>query len=110
MPWNIRGYDPCIPGLDSIPEPADFVVCTDCLEHIEPDYLDNVLDDLNRVTKKIGFFAIATGPAVKILDDGRNAHLIQEGMDWWKSRLETRFKIKHAENHRRGIAFLVEAK
>ena len=32
--FPIRNYDPCIPGLDAPPEPADVVACTDVLEHI----------------------------------------------------------------------------
>lgn len=86
-------YDPCIAGRDTRPEPADMVICTDVLEHIEPELLDNVLDDLQRLTKKVGFFAIHTGPAKKVLSDGRNAHLIQEEYRWWLPRLWDRFDI-----------------
>ena len=63
------------------------------LEHIEPACLDEVLDDLERVTRKIGFFVIANRPAKKVLADGRNAHLIQEDVDWWRARLERRFAM-----------------
>ncbi len=89
--WPIRNYDPCIVGLDAPPEPADIVVCTDVLEHIEPECLDEVLDDLARVTRRIGFFVIATRPAEKLLPDGRNAHLIQEPVAWWLPKLTQRF-------------------
>ena len=91
--FEIRNYDPCIEGLDAEPQPADLVACTDVLEHIEPDCLDAVLDDLKRVTRKVGFFVIANRPAKKVLPDGRNAHLIQEGLDWWRGRLERRFAM-----------------
>jgi len=91
--FPIHNYDPCIAGLDAPPEPADIVVCTDVLEHIEPDCLDEVLDDLRRVTRRAGFFLIATRPAQKFLPDGRNAHLIQQGPEWWLPRLEQRFRI-----------------
>ena len=91
--FPIRNYDPCIPGLDATPEPADVVACTDVLEHIEPECLEEVLDDLRRVTKRLGFFVIATRPAKKTLPDGRNAHLIQEGLEWWRAKLEARFAI-----------------
>jgi len=91
--WPIRNYDPCIAGLDAPPEPADVVVCTDVLEHIEPECLDEVLDDLQRVTRKIGFFVIATREAEKTLPDGRNAHIIQQPIAWWAPRLEKRFTV-----------------
>lgn len=89
--YPIRNYDPCIEGLDTPPEPADIVVCSDVLEHIEPDCLDDVLDDLKRVTRKLGVLVIATRPAIKFLEDGRNAHLIQEGIGWWLEKLGKRF-------------------
>jgi|RhiMetStandDraft_4_1073278.scaffolds.fasta_scaffold65604_2 methyltransferase family protein len=91
--FPIRNYDPAIPGLDTPPEPADLVVCTDVLEHIEPDCLNDVLDDLQRLTKQAAFFVIANRAAKKILPDGRNAHLIQEDAEWWRPRLAVRFTI-----------------
>jgi hypothetical protein len=53
-----------------------------------------VLDDLRRVAIGVGLYTIATGPAAKTMPDGRNAHLIQEGAEWWISRLFARFKVK----------------
>ncbi len=95
--FAIRNYDPCIPGLDAPPAPADVVVCTDVLEHIEPNCLDEVLDDLKRVTRKVGFFVIANRPAKKTLPDGRNAHLIQEGVQWWLPKLQARFRVSQVK-------------
>lgn len=91
--YDVSEYDPAVPGKDSIPEPHDIVVCTDVMEHIEPELLDNVLDDLKRVTRKVLFMTVATRPAVKTLEDGRNAHLIQKDFDWWKPKIEERFRI-----------------
>lgn len=91
--FAIHNYDPCIEGLDAPPAPADVVVCTDVLEHIEPDCIDEVLDDLARLTRKVGFLVIATRPAEKTLPDGRNAHLILEGPAWWLPKLRSRFRI-----------------
>lgn len=86
-------YDPAIPGIDAPPTPTDMVVCTDVLEHIELEHLDAVLDDLRRVTVKIGFFAVHTGAALNHLPDGRNAHLIQEPPKWWLPKLLERFDL-----------------
>ena len=106
----IKNYDPCIEGLDTVPEPADLVVCTDVLEHIEPDFLDAVLDDLDRVTRRMAFFQIANRPAKKILPDGRNAHLIQEPMSWWLRKIAPRFNIMQAEEKGSSIYFVLERK
>lgn len=90
-------YDPSIPEIASDPSPADLVVCTDVLEHVEPIFLQHVLDDLKRLTKKVGFFAIHTGAALNILPDGRNAHIIQEPARWWVKHLIKRWNIEAFE-------------
>ena len=102
-----RAYDPCIPEISDVPEPADFVVCTDVLEHIEPIYLQRVLDDLQRVTKKVGFFAIHNGAALNVLPDGRNAHLIQETANWWMLHLIKRWNIEAFERDTYGCWAIV---
>ena len=71
-------------------EPADIVVALDVLEHIEPDTLNNVLDDMHALGTKLFFAVVSTRPATKTLQDGRNAHLIVEDWWWWK---------KHLHNH-----------
>lgn len=93
LPFPIAEYDPAIPGKEESPRPADLVVCTDVLEHVEPDRLDFVLDDLKRCVKQIGFFVIHTGPSSKLLADGRNSHLIIEGESFWREKLEKFFSV-----------------
>jgi len=90
---NWQDFDPCIPSKDAPPKPADLVVCTDVLEHIEPEFLDAVLDDLQRLTRISLFALIATRPAGKNLPDGRNAHLTVEGPNWWVPKLMERFDL-----------------
>lgn len=93
LPFPIWEYDPAIPEKADAPRPADLVVCTDVLEHIEPDKLRFVLDDLHRCTKKIGFFSIHTGAAGKTYANGQNTHLIQKPRRWWEKQLSKFFKI-----------------
>lgn len=93
LPFPIVEYDPAIPGKDQEPAPADIVVCTDVLEHIEPDFLQFVLGDIVRCTKQLAYLVIHTGPAKKTLPDGRNTHLIQQGRVWWYRMLEKFFVI-----------------
>lgn len=105
----IELYDPAMPDYCDEPTPRDFVVCIDVLEHIEPDCLDDVLDDLKRVTKRYGFFTIHTGPAVKVLSDGRNAHLTQEDYKWWLPKLWSRFHIHNLTHTESGFFVIVRA-
>jgi hypothetical protein len=90
---KVRHYDPAVPEWAASPEPCRFVACIDVLEHIEPERIGRVLDDLKRVTAGIGVFTVHTGPAMKILADGRNAHLIQQPPDWWLPQLKSRFDV-----------------
>lgn len=91
--YRIRGYDPGLPGLDAPPEPHDMVICTDVLEHIEPECLDAVLDDLQRVTRQTLFLQVCTVEAFQKLPDGRNAHLIIKPARWWIEQLWDRFGL-----------------
>jgi hypothetical protein len=97
LPFPIWEYDPAIPGKEETPRPADLVVCTDVLEHIEPDRLVFVLDDLRRCTLKLGYFVIHTGPSSKTLADGRNTHLIQKDKTWWALKLSKYFEVAKLE-------------
>jgi hypothetical protein len=90
---DIRHYDPAIPQWSAAPGPSEFVACIDVLEHIEPQHLDNVLDDLKRVTARAAIFTVHTGPAMKVLPDGRNAHLIQQPPEWWLPKILARFEL-----------------
>lgn len=91
--FPIHQYDPCIPEFSKAPEPADIVVCTDVLEHIEPEFLADVLDDIKRVGQDKLFFVISCRRAAKRLADGRNAHLIVETPQWWLNLLWSRFSV-----------------
>lgn len=91
-----QGYDPGA-GLEELataPIPAQMVCCIDVLEHIEPPYLENVLDHLASLTEVVALMSIHTGPAMKTLPDGRNAHLTQEPIEWWLPKLMSRFDIQ----------------
>lgn len=83
MPFAITNYDPFLPGFDSEPQPHDLVVCSDVLEHIEPNCILNVTEHLHQLTKRALFVDVACRPAKKVLADGRNAHLIQWEPDKW---------------------------
>lgn len=84
---QMQDYDPAILKISDPPRPADLVSCTDVLEHIEPEYLSNVLDELYKLTIKACYLEIATRPANKDLPDGRNTHLIIEDDHWWMDKL-----------------------
>lgn len=90
---TLQAYEPAIEQFSASPVPAEMVTCIDVLEHIEPDLLDNVLDDLVRVTEVVAFLTICTCAAKKALPDGRNAHLIIQPLEWWLPKIWERFDL-----------------
>lgn len=109
-PFKYIPYEPANEEYADTPEPAEMVACIDVLEHIEPDLLDNVLDDLARVTQWVGFFTVDCGPAKKVLPDGRNAHLIQQPPDWWLPKIMERFDLHMFQKTPGGFMVLVANK
>lgn len=104
-----EGYDPAVPDYAAAPVPADLVCCIDVLEHIEPALLQNVLGHLAELCDPYGFFTVHTGPAQKVLSDGRNAHLTQEGPDWWLTRVKPHFDVLALNSIPSGFALVVRS-
>lgn len=91
--FTVTEYEPSRDDLMHNNTPHNYVVSIDVLEHIEPEFIDNVLDDLKRCTLKGGYYTVSTRPAAAILPDGRNAHLIVEPFAWWEAKIAERFTI-----------------
>lgn len=106
LPFPIQNYDPCIKGLDRDPVPADIVVCSDVLEHIEPECLHEVLEHLRGLTRKCIFLDINNKPAQKVLSDGRNAHLIQADAYWWHTKLNEFFDVHSFQTYNAGVVIV----
>ena len=106
FPFTVKQYDPAIPKYADLPDPADIVVCTDVLEHIEPTLIGNVLDHIKSLTKKVFFTTVCTSPAKKNLPDGRNAHLIIENPKWWFAALEDRFEVINYSKGEHHVLFI----
>jgi len=96
LKFDYRPYDPAFPEYGK-PRAADLVCCLDVLEHIEADFIDNVVSDLGRITRKLGLFTV-----------GRNAHLTQEPSSWWLPRLCPYFNIKELQSSETGFLVIVE--
>ena len=99
-------YDPAVAGIDDTPDQHDLVVSLDVLEHIEPECLDVVLDDIKRCALKGVFLTVNMKPAIKTLADGRNAHLIQKPIEWWLPKLMERWDLLAVKQNGKGFDFL----
>lgn len=92
-PLQVTNYDPAVPEFSAIPEPADLVVSTDVLEHVEPACLIAVITEIQRLATKGVFLNIACREAKKTLADGRNAHLLVRPPYFWFDTLREFFDI-----------------
>lgn len=93
MGFVVHGYDPALPEVAATPSPCEFVACIDVLEHVEPELLPNVLEDLARVTIRHGFYTVGTDPAHRLMPDGTNPHKTIEPIGWWQGQLFKYFKL-----------------
>lgn len=85
---NVLGYDPAVDEWETKPDkPVDILSCLDVLEHIEISSIDEVLKDIHSLTRRFCYLVIDLQPAVKKLNDGRNAHILLAPQDWWTGRI-----------------------
>lgn len=90
-------YDPFVEGSNREPRPADLVICTDVMEHVEPECTSAVLDHIASLTNRVVFFAISLIPANKTLADGRNAHINLRDAEFWLKEIKRRFVTSEAK-------------
>ena len=93
------GYDPGVKEFMAMPKyPADLLVSTDVLEHIEPAHIEEVLEQIDSLFIKSAWLLIDTREAIKVLPDGRNAHLIIEDQEWWTDKVSNHLTGKIVVN------------
>ena len=91
---SVTNYDPAVPEFSELPKPHDLVVCTDVLEHIEPEKIESVIAHLGEVTNRVAFFVIALRmDRSKNLPDGSNPHRLVRDANWWIQKLSSQFTI-----------------
>lgn len=80
---EVFGYDPAIAEVSALPDPADFVVCTDVMEHVEEQYVADVIGHIHSLAIRGVYFSIGLVPAKRSLPDGTNAHITLMPSSWW---------------------------
>jgi len=88
MNINITPYDPAFAQFSNKPTGQyDLVLCTDVMEHVQEDKVDEVLKDIFSYANKV-FLTITCYAAKQILTNGKNAHYTIKDPDWWKEKLK----------------------
>ena len=96
--WNLKNiylYDPGLEEYSDYPKGKyDGIICTDVVEHIPENDVLNFIDELFKLSNKFIFVVIATMPASKYFDDGKNIHLSLKDQEEWK-KIFLEFKKKY---------------
>lgn len=77
---------------------ADYGFCTDVMEHIPPEKVDDVLANIAKATRKFVWFRIATRRDVmgeRLV--GEPLHLTIKDGDWWTGKLQQHFDFVSLE-------------
>ena len=96
LSWaKVSCYDPFYPKWKDLTDPEihDVVNCTDVMEHVELECVENTLKYIAQRARFMALFSIGTEDAIKTLPDGRNAHITQKSPRWWADKLREHFAI-----------------
>ena len=95
---TVTRYDPFAPKWRDGAEPGvhDVVNCSDVMEHVEPQCVDNTLRYIDDRTRYIATFAIGIEEADKNLPNGDNAHITLRSPQWWARKLQKYFVVVEA--------------
>lgn len=103
-------YDPAIKLYNKHPrEEGRFknAVCINVLEHVEPDCITDVLDDLSLRATRFFIVLSTRGSTVK-LKDGRNSHLLIKPLTTWIDMLsEHGFIFEESEEIETGVYLIL---
>jgi hypothetical protein len=89
---TIFEYDPGVRGKDELLNAqVDYVVCTDVMEHVEEQFVDETLHVIRDRALYGAFFNIDCNLSKSSLPDGRNTHITVKPPMWWLEKLEHTF-------------------
>ena len=89
--FEIELYDPAFQKHEEAPWGRfDGVVCSDVLEHIPEEDIDDTLGALFQYARKFVWASVCCRPAKKFFPDGvTNLHVTLKPMEWWEAKFET---------------------
>lgn len=91
--WHIEAapalYDPAFVKHNVLPTGTfDGVICSDVLEHIAEEDVDEFVQRLFGYAEKFVWASVCCRPAKKSFDDGTNMHVTIKPMEWWKAKFD----------------------
>jgi len=106
--WDVTLYDPSFERIDEQPVGKwDLVVCSDVLEHIPEDQVEDTIGYLFMYARKLVWASVCCRPAKKnFLGTDINLHVTLKPVAWWEAKfievrsamgLDTPFIISESE-------------
>jgi len=96
LSWGLEKmglYDPAIPKWGLLPSGNfDCVICTDVLEHVPEEEINDTLKEIFTLSNKCVFLNIAMYLAHHKLPNGENAHCTLKPKQWWRHRMAETIK------------------
>jgi hypothetical protein len=88
--WDVKLYDPAFERLDERPlGKHDLVVCSDVLEHIPEDQVEDVIGELFFFASKAVWASVCCRPAKKVFPNTEiNLHVTIQPLPWWEAKFE----------------------
>lgn len=84
-------------SLDFITDLYDIAICSDVMEHIPPEEVDNVIRSISSLSVVDYYFVISTRKSVILDKDKKNLHLSVFPAAIWRSKLLKYFEISSEE-------------
>ena len=92
--YDVTLFDPFVEEFKQRPKDNyQLVICTDVMEHTEPQFTNEIISDIFYYSNYLVFFNIAVTPAVKTLPDGRNTHINLKSINEWTKILLKYFNL-----------------
>mgnify|MGYP002518352225 CR=1 FL=1 len=90
---NVFKYDPVFPEYDILPkQKIDFVICTDVLQHVPLEELDETLSEIALISNRCFFHIKCTDHPTKF-PNGEPTNITVREKQWWKKYLLKFFSI-----------------
>jgi len=87
---NVALYDPAFRRDDVLPTGKfDLVLCSDVLEHVPEDQVDEVIARLFSYARYAVWASVCCRPAKKTFPDGTNMHVTVQPYEWWRRKFQT---------------------
>lgn len=91
---------------------ADWGFCSDVMEHVPPDRVDDVLRTIRLATRRASYFSISLRPDGCGVLIGEALHLSVHPIDWWLARLAAQWpaaRVLHHTPHDRAVIIVGDA-